>query len=657
VSAARPPSRRHLLATAALTAISVAIATPAAAAPERPNVLWLVAEDTSATSLGIYGPSLARTPALDALAARSVIFDRCFGEPVCAPSRFTLITGIHAASCGPAHHMRAQGRITADVVGFPALLRSAGYFTSNNAKTDYNAPIDMQATWDAAGRKAHWRGRPDPAQPFFAVFNHEVSHESCLFPREDEPLPFPPTDPAAVRVPAYQPDTPEIRADWARHADHLGLLDRQIAARLAELAEDGLTDDTIVFFYGDNGGVTPRSKRFLHASGTRVPLLVHVPPRWKHLAPADPGARLADPVGFADFAATVLAIAGVPRPDAMQGRPFAGPGHAARQHVYCTRDRMDERYDMMRSVMDRRWLYIRNFRPDLPAVQPLAYMFRGRGYQSWARLAGEGRLTPAAARSFGPKPPEELYDLDADPDNVVNLAADPARRAELERLRGTLVDRAVELVDNGFLPEGSPLEGYAESRAGDGFPVRRVVELAVLASAGDAANLPRFVTLLDDPCEPIRWWAAQGCTILARGHAGAPTGTAATPIAPAGGAPAGAPPAFDAKALAALERRLADDSPAVRVVAAEALVAAGRPGPALPALGDVIEADAVWPRLQALNVIDRIGREAAPLLPALERLRAKADGDAADGARDQGKAERYPADLVARIVAAIAPTP
>ena len=636
------PSRRRLLATAVLTAWSVwsiAIAAPAAAAPARPNILWLVAEDTSATSLGIYGPSLARTPALDALAARSVVFDRCFGEPVCAPSRFTLITGIHAASCGPAHHMRAQGRITPDIVGFPALLRAAGYFTSNNAKTDYNAPIDMAATWDAAGRKAHWRARPDPTRPFFAVFNHEVSHESCLFPHEDGPLPFPAADPAAVRVPAYQPDTPEIRADWARHADHLGLLDRQIAARLAELAEDGLADDTIVFFYGDNGGVTPRSKRFLHASGTRVPLLVHVPPRWRHLAPADPGTRLADPVGFADFGATVLAIAGVPRPEAMQGRPFAGVDRAPRASVYCTRDRMDERYDMMRSVMDRRWLYIRNFRPDLPAVQPLAYMFRGRGYQSWDRLAREGRLTGAAARSYGPRPPEELYDLDADPDNVVDLAADPALRGELERLRAMLVDRAVEIVDNGFLPEGSPLEGYAESRAGAGFPVRRVVELAMLASAGDPANLPRFVERLDDPCEPIRWWAAQGCTILARGHAGA----AATPLGSA--------------ATDALEHRLADDSPAVRVAAAEALVAAGRPDRALRALGAVLEADDAWPKLQALNVVDRIGRAALPLLPALERLRPAADRDGSDGAGDRRRAERYPADLLSHVLDTLARSP
>jgi len=618
------------------------LAAAAAAAPARPNILWLVAEDTSATSLPIYGDVLARTPTLDALAARSVIFERCFAEPVCAPSRFTLITGIHAASCGPAHHMRAQGRITPEIVGFPALLRAAGYFTTNNAKTDYNAPIDVAATWNASGRKAHWRDRPDPAQPFFAVFNHEVSHESCLFPEQDEPLPFPAADPAAVRVPAYQPDTPEIRRDWARHADHLGLLDRQIAARLEELAADGLAADTIVFFYGDNGGVTPRSKRFLHASGTRVPLLVHVPPRWRHLAPADPGTRLSNPIGFADFAATVLALAGLPRPEAMQGRPFAGPDRVRHESVYCTRDRMDERYDMMRSVMDDRWLYIRNFRPDLPAVQPLAYMFRGRGYRSWDRLAREGRLSAAAARCFGPKQSEELYDLDADPDNVVNLAADPARRAEVERLRAALVARAVDLVDNGFLPEGSALEGYAASRSGDGFPVRRVVELAMRASAGDPAHLPLFVAGLDDPCEPIRWWAAQGCTILARGHAG----VTAAPIA---------------AAIEPLEGRLADDSLAVRVAAAEALAAAGRPERALATLATVIEAEPAWPRLQALNVVDRLGRQALPLLPALERLRAAGERAAADGrtggAGDRQRAERYPTDLLAHVLNALAPAP
>lgn len=636
-----PPSPRSLRGGAAAAVRGILIAflglAPAlrpAAAADRPNILWLVAEDTSATSLPVYGDRLSRTPTLDALAARSVVFDRCFAEPVCAPSRFTLITGIHAVSCGPAHHMRAQGRLSPAIVAFPALLRAAGYYTSNAAKTDYNAPIDVKRAWDASGKNAHWRGRGDRSQPFFAVFNHEVSHESCLFPETDDPPPFPRADPAAVRVPAYQPDTPAIRADWARHADRLGLLDRQIAARLAELEADGLAADTIVFFYADNGGVTPRSKRFLQASGTRVPLFVHVPEKWRQLAPAPPGTRLDDPVGFADLAATVLALAGVERPAAMQGRPFAGPGRRPRDHVYCTRDRMDERYDTIRSVMDRRWLYIRNFRPDLPAVQPLAYMFRGRGYQSWAALARAGRLDAAPARAYGPKPVEELYDLESDPDNVVNLAAAPTYRAELGRLRGRLVETAVELVDNGFLPEGSPLEGYAESRDAAGYPVRRVVETAIVASTGDPTHLPRLVACLGDPCAPVRWWAAQGCTVIARGHADA------------------APRPIEA-ALAPLERLLDDPEPAVRIAAAEALAAGGREDLALATLGTLLRENSLWPRLQALNVLDRIGRQALPLLPVLRELRT------ADSASEEAvsRADRYPLDLLEGIVTKLSTDP
>ncbi|MFM8890354.1 MAG: sulfatase-like hydrolase/transferase, partial [Planctomycetia bacterium] len=503
------------------------------AAVGRPNILWLVAEDTSAGSLSCYGGTLARTPTLDTLASRSVVFDRCFTIPVCAPSRFMLITGLYPASCGPAQHMRAQGRIGPEIVGFPTLLRQAGYYTTNNAKTDYNAPIDVKACWNASGKDAHYRHRPDPAQPFFAVFNHEVTHESCLFPEREVDLPFPAIAPESVRVPPYQPDTPEIRADWARHANHLGLLDIQIRKHLDELEAAGLADDTIVFFYGDNGGVTPRSKRCLQATGTHVPLLLHVPKKWRHLAPAEPGSRVADPVGFVDFAATVLAMAGVAHPDHMQGESFAGPDRRPHDHVFCSRDRMDERYDMSRSVMSRRWLYIRHFRPDIPAVQPLAYQFRGRGYQSWAAEAAAGRLTPDSARFWGPKPPEELYDLESDPDNVRNLAADPAHADTIASLRLALERHMIATVDNGLVPEGSPLEGYEASRAG-GFPVKRAFDLAILASTAEPHGLGELVRAVDDPSEPIRWGGAQGIARL---------GVRQGPRAVAGGGPRTTPPA------------------------------------------------------------------------------------------------------------------
>ncbi|HOK76478.1 MAG TPA: sulfatase-like hydrolase/transferase [Verrucomicrobiota bacterium] len=583
---------RKFIGLPLLMAIIAAVSASASSAPEkRPNILWLVSEDNT-TLLGCYGNPLARTPTIDRLAREGVLFTRCFSQPVCAPSRFTLITGTFAVCSGPAHHMRAQGKIPSWMKGFPAYLRESGYYTSNNAKTDYNSNISLSETWHECSRTAHYQNRRDPAQPFFAVFNHEVTHESCLFPEKDVPLGLEPTDPARVRVPSYQPDTPEIRADWARYYDHLALLDKQIAAKLAELEREGLADDTIVFYYADNGGVLPRSKRFLQASGTLVPLIVYFPPKWRHLAPAPPGSRINTPISFVDFAPTVLALAGVRAPQHMQGRPFAGPNQTTNQFVFCTRDRMDERYDMMRSVTDGRWLYIRNFRPDLPYVQPLEYMFRARGYQSWAREARAGRLTKETARFWGQKPSEELYDLERDPDNVENLASDPGRREVLDRLRNALRTHTIDIVDNGFVPEGSSLEGYEASRSGL-YPVAKVFDLAVIASERNPANLQRLIAALADPCEAIRWWAAQGCAMLGKQAAPAET---------------------------ALVNRLRDPSQSVRVAVAEALARIGRTEIALAELEAVLgDTTNPMPALQAANVLDRLGESARPSLPAMQR--------------------------------------
>ncbi len=568
------------------------------AAESRPNILWLVSEDNG-PYLGCYGDPLAHTPTLDRLAREGIVYERCFAQPVCAPSRFTLITGTYAASSGPAQHMRAIGRPPDGLKGFPVFLRNAGYYATNNVKTDYNAPIDPKTTWDDSSRTAHWRRRLASAQPFFSVFNHEVTHESCLFPAQDKPLDFTPTDPARVRIPSYQPDTPEMRADWARYYDHLRLLDGQIAAKLRDLEKDGLADDTIVFYYADNGGVLPRSKRFLQASGTRVPLIVYFPPKWRHLAPAAPGSRIAEPVSVVDFAPTILSLAGVKIPAYMPGRAFAGPARAApNEFVFLTRDRMDERYDMMRSIVDARWLYIRNFRPDVPYVQPLDYMFKARGYQSWARLAAAGKLTPATAQFWGEKPSEELYDLERDPDNVTNLAASPEHRATLERMRARLRQRMVEICDNGLLPEGSKLEGYEASHAPGAWPVGRVFDLAVRASERDAANLPAFVAALHDESEPIRWWAAQGCAMLG-------------------------PQA--ATARDALRRATDDASGSVAVAAAEALARIGDTDVALRVLERaLVDDNAPGVVLQAGNVLDRLGELARPALPTMKRALAAA---------------------------------
>lgn len=600
------------LVAAALLAVLFTASPAHAAASVKPNILWLVSEDNG-PFLGCYGDALARTPTLDKLAREGVLYERCFTMPVCAPSRFTLISGMYPVTCGPAHHMRAQGKLPLWLKGFPAYLRAAGYYTSNNAKTDYNAPINTKQAWNACGKQATYQDRP-AGQPFFSVFNHEVSHESCLFPQK-EPSQF---DPVAMRIPPYQPDTPEMRADWARYYSRIANLDKQIAAKLKELVDAGLADDTIVFYYADNGGVLPRSKRFLQESGTHVPLIVYYPPKWRHLAPAAPGERIKDPVHFIDFAPTVLSLAGVRIPEHMQGHAFAGAAKAPpNEFVFCTRDRMDERYDMMRSVVGSRWLYIHNYRPDLPYVQPLNYMFQARGYQSWARVARDGKLTPATALFWGEKPTEELYDMLADPDNIHNLATDPAQRETIERMRAALEKRVVANNDNGFLPEGSALEGYDASRAPGAYPIARVLALANLASARDAANLPKLIEALDDPGEPIRWWAAQGCAML-RDKA--------------------------ATAEPALRKCLDDKSGAVQVAAAEALARLGKLDAALPVLLRWIQ-QSTTPAfaVQAGNVLDRLGAITRPELPALQTALTAAR-------KDRGKDQQYAVRILSHVI-------
>ena len=525
-------------------------------------------------------------------------YERCFTCPVCAPSRFNIISGMSPETCGPAQHMRAQGNIPSWLRGFPALLREAGYFTSNNAKTDYNSPISIKDAWSAQGKQAHWRANKDKSKPFFSVFNHEVTHESCLFPEKELPFDFVPLKPSEVRIPPYQPDTPEIRADWARYYNHMLVMDGQLAAKLRDLEKDGLAENTIVFYYGDNGGVLPRSKRFLEQSGVQVPLIVYYPPKWRHLAPGAPGTRIKDPVHFVDFAPTMLSLAGVKIPEYMQGRALAGPAKAAPvEYVFTTRDRMDSNYDMMRGVAGARYLYIRNFRPDLPYVQRLEYMFQARGYQSWAREAAAGRLTAATAQFWGKKPSEELYDMESDPDSVHNLASAPEHRATMDKMRAALLGQTLRIKDNGLLPEGSPLEGYDASHAPGAWDVEKVYALACRASDRDPANLPQFIAALGDSSEPMRWWGAQGCTILGPKAAGAE---------------------------AALKVALNDQSGAVAAAAAEALARIGQPAEALKTLERLIQLDGNDGAVMiAANVFDRLGEAGRPSLPVMKKAFAK----------------------------------
>ncbi|MBI4326357.1 MAG: sulfatase, partial [Chloroflexi bacterium] len=430
---------------AAFTLVGAAAEAPRAGASIRPNILWITAEDLS-PNLGCYGDAYARTPQLDAFARQSVRYTRAFATaPVCSPARSCLITGLYATSLGT-QRLRSQFPIPNQVRGFAALLRQGGYFCSNNVKTDYNLrgePAFIRDCWDECSPQAHWRGRR-PGQPFFAVFNLMTTHQSrvSVWPQKQfekeigsQLAPEERHDPAKAALPPFYPDTPEARRAWARYHDCITAMDKEVGRLLQQLAQDGLGGDTVVFFYGDNGMGLPRGKRCLFDTGLQVPLLVRFPEKFRSLAPGALGGATDRLVSFVDFAPTVLSLGGANVPDHMQGAAFLGPvAGAPREFVFGARDRVDEAFDLSRSVRDGRFLYIRNFMPHFSWMPPEGYSDASAFRRELKRLAAEGKLgagplTYAASR----KSLEELYDTDVDPHQIHNLAASPAHHATLAK--------------------------------------------------------------------------------------------------------------------------------------------------------------------------------------------------------------------------------
>jgi len=583
-------SRRAVLGGMAGAAAVAGSSALAAEAPEgRPNILWIVSEDNN-PFVGAYGDKLAHTPTIDRLAREGLLFRHVYSNaPVCAPSRFGILTGVYPESCAPANHMRAHGKLPETIRTYPELMRQAGYFCTNNSKTDYNCDVDPQAIWDVQGAEGHWRKRP-AGKPFMAVFNYETTHESRLF----RPTPGRVT-PDMISLPAYLPDTPGIRQDFASYYNLMEKMDAQLAERLAELEADGLAEDTIVFHYSDNGGVLPRSKRYCYEEGLRCEMVIRVPPKWRHLMPSAPGTEIATPVSFIDLAPTVLALADAAQPEQMRGKPFLGPRARPQSHAFGMRNRMDERVDFTRTVTDGRWRYIRNYMPHRPWGQQQAFEWMARGYQDWEAAHIAGTLNPVQDRFFQTKPYEELYDLAADPDEIHNLAGDPAAADMLAGMRRLLDEHMVAINDNGFVPEMMAGEGYEASRDPALYPLRDVMALAEVAARGDPAGLDRLVAALASPVPVLRYWGATGLLILG----------------------AKAAPARDA-----LRRAMdGDEAPHVRIVAAEALARLGDHDAPVRQLIALSEEGPDWQvQLHALNALCFIDRAAAaPALPTAQR--------------------------------------
>jgi uncharacterized sulfatase len=594
----------RLAASALLAVATSSAAGPLCGAGQKPNVLWLTCEDIG-PHLGCYGDTYADTPHLDRLAAKGMIYRHAWSNaPVCAPARTAIITGMYPPSTG-SEHMRSITRLPEGMKMYPQFLREAGYYCTNNSKEDYNLEKPGQV-WDVSSRKGHWKNR-GAGQPFFAIFNFTNTHESRIRTRPHAFV----HDPAKAPVPAYHPDTPEVRLDWAQYYDNITAMDRLVGEKLRELEAAGLADETIVFFYGDHGSGMPRSKRFPYNSGLQVPLIVYVPEKLRELAPAEyePGGESERPVSFVDLAPTLLSLAGIEPPGYVQGHAFMGRYEKPpRPYIYGFRGRMDERYDMMRSVCDGRYVYIRNYMPHLVYGQHVRYMFVTPTTQVWKRLFDEGKLTPEQAHFWQTKPPEELYDLNSDPDEVHNLSDSPEHREILKRMRNAQQEHALKIRDVGFLPENeihrraqgsSPYEvGHDDAR----YPMERIFAAAELAASLEPDAVPELKRALEDDDSAVRYWGAMG--MLMRGK-----------------------PAVDA-ARAELRTALGDEAPSVRIAAAWALGQYGNQEDlhkALPVLLSYAsyEENGVYLSLMSLTAIDALDQRAASALDQLKALPTK----------------------------------
>ena len=573
----------------------------------KPSILWITAEDMSPV-LGCYGDKNAVTPNIDQLAKDSIRYKNAFASaPVCSPSRSCLIQGALPPSLGT-QHMRSGFPLPASFTGFPALLKKEGYYNTNNVKTDYNSGNYQQIiekSWHENSSDAHWRKRSKKEMPFFSVFNLMTSHQSrsMVWPYEkfkNEIQSKVPKEqihnPQKITLPPYYPDTPIVRKTVARFHDCVTAMDQQVGDILKQLKEDGLAENTIVFFFSDHGSGMPRHKRTLLDSGMHIPLLVRFPAKWQHLAPIKPGQTTDRLVSFVDFGPTVLNLTGTTIPKHMQGKPFLGPDPAdPRKYVYGHRDRVDEVRDFARSVRDQRYLYIRNYMPHLGYNQTTAWPDIGEIRHEFYKLAKSGKMTLAQQQFAGPRRPvEELYDCRKDPLNLTNLTGSQKHQKILKRMRREHLRYAMEIKDWGYIPE---YEAWEMSKESSGWKVGKSGRINWEKIIGAAEQVGRakptaLIQNLKSENATIRYWGATGL----------------------GAIESKLPPT----AISALKIALEDSSPSVRIEAANALVRAGNSEPALSILIQELDHKNLIVVTHAARTIELLGNLAKKAVPAME---------------------------------------
>ena len=502
--------------------VVILVAHSTAAAAERPNFVWLISEDNSKHYLKLFDEHGAETPRIAELAQQGLLFEHAFSNsPVCSVARTTLITGCYAPRIGTQYHRRS---VLVPLAGglrmFPAYLRDAGYYTSNKRKKDYNA-IEGRGVWNESSNRATWRKRKS-GQPFFHMQSFGTSHESSLhFSAAKMKNEATGTDPKTVFVAPYHPDTPTFRYTYARYHDRIRQVDQQIGEVVDRLESDGLLEDTFVFYFGDHGGVLPRGKGYAYESGLHVPLVVRIPKNWRHLVDAKPGTRVKGFVSFIDFGPTLLQLAGLKVPDAVDGRAFLGKDISMadvkqRDETFGHADRFDEKYDLVRTLRKGHFKYIRNYQPfNFDGLQN-NYRYRMLAYTEWRNLYDAGKLNTVQSQFFEPRDAEALYDLSIDPHETKNLAGDPAYKDVTASMRDRLSKLVKSLPDLSLYPESYLVEkalgnptAFGQAHQQD---IARLVDIADLSLSPFPQVRSKIESALesDDPWH--RYWALIACS-------------------------------------------------------------------------------------------------------------------------------------------------
>jgi arylsulfatase A-like enzyme len=568
-----------------------------AQAAERPNILWLTSEDNNVNWIGCYGNSNVNSPNIDQLASEGFRYTHAYANaPVCAPSRSTWITGIHAVSMGT-HPMRSRYKIPHDLIKYyPDHLKASGYYVANYKKTDYNIGGRKDSEcWDNSG-KVNWNNLKKN-QPFFQVINSTQSHESSAFGDVHDTE----HSPENTILRKYHPDVPTMRMNYAKYHDAIQRMDQAIGDALKQLEAIGLADNTIVIYNSDHGGVLPRSKRFLFSSGIHCPLIIRIPEKYKDLWPAEkPGMPVDRIVSFIDISTTLLQITDTEIPAIMQGQAFLGAEpQPERAFHYAFRARMDERNENARAICDKQFLYIRNYMPYTPWMQPLNYLWRMKATQAWVEHIQSGKASEVEARFFKPKGwTEELYDMAQDPDSIHNLIDNPEYAEVINNMRANLRSWQEGVFDTGMLPESEMVKLAAQNntsiyqvaRDRSLYNLPQLLDAAELALEENETNLLALRRLLNSPDLGLRYWGIVGCFLLDDAQS----------------------------ALKCLE----DDSHEVRAMAGWLLLRSGDKEAGLRCLENLLKENS-YATLSVLNIIDWAGDAAKPLLPAVQALKVK----------------------------------